>query len=177
MLRLLTRTREERRNLPNLFYKRPHLYLDLNVSFTSCALCTILQTMDATFPCTLLTDIVYSHGGTTELVQVMNRLGMISSEDTHDWYYRIELLKFQHEMHISKVKNFFHMLHTQFSPPPPEKHPVCNPDMYIPVCVCVHACTRKWEEYMYKKKNKKTIFVHYFACMMCSMYMDTWFRR
>ena len=35
---------------------------------------------------TLLTDAVYSHGGTTELVQVMNRLGMISSEDTHAHY-------------------------------------------------------------------------------------------
>ena len=35
---------------------------------------------------TLLTDAVYSHGGTTELVQVMNRLGMISSEDTHARY-------------------------------------------------------------------------------------------
>ena len=35
---------------------------------------------------TLLTDVVYSHGGTTQLVQVMNRLGMISSEDTHARY-------------------------------------------------------------------------------------------
>ena len=35
---------------------------------------------------TLLTDVVYSHGGTAELVQVMNRLGMISSEDTHALY-------------------------------------------------------------------------------------------
>ena len=36
---------------------------------------------------TLLTDVVYSHGaGTIELVQVMNRLGMISSEDMHARY-------------------------------------------------------------------------------------------
>ena len=83
MLRLLTRMREERRNLPNLFYKRSHLYVDLNVSYITCIMYFTTDN-GCNIPLhTLLTDIVYSHGGTTKLVRVMS---MISSVDTHTPY-------------------------------------------------------------------------------------------
>ena len=84
MLRLLTRTREERRNLPNLFSKRALSILRSQRLFY--IMCIMYFTTDngCNIPVhTLLTDVVYSRGGTTKLVQVMN---IISSENTHAHY-------------------------------------------------------------------------------------------
>ena len=87
MLRLLIRIREERKK-PSRFYLQESLSTlrSQRMFYIMCSLFFITDNWCSIPLHTLLTDIVYSHGGTTELVQVMNRLGMISSEDTHAQY-------------------------------------------------------------------------------------------
>lgn len=84
MLRLLTRTREERKKPSKFFLQKSLSTLrSQHMFYIMCSLFFITDNQCSIPLHTLLTDIVYSHGGTIELVQVMNRLGMISSEDMH----------------------------------------------------------------------------------------------
>jgi hypothetical protein len=87
MLRLIARTREERKKSIKSFLEEiPLTIKSQRLFYIMCCLYFTTDNRCNTPIHMLLTDVVYSHGGTTELVQVMNRLGMISSEDTHACY-------------------------------------------------------------------------------------------
>ena len=87
MLRLLTRTREERKKpSKSLLQESPSTLRSQCLFYIMCIMFFITDNRCNIPLHTLLTDVVYSHGGTTELVRVMNRVGMISSEDTHVRY-------------------------------------------------------------------------------------------
>ena len=84
MLRLLTRTREERKKpSKSLLQEAPSILRSQCLFYI---MCIMYFTIDngCNIPLhTCLTEVVYSHGGTIKLVWVMN---MISSEDTHACY-------------------------------------------------------------------------------------------
>ena len=87
LLRLLTRTREDRKKpTKSILEEIPSLLKSQRLFYIMCCLFFTTDNGCNTPLHTLLTDVVYSNGGTTELVQLMNRLGMISSEDTHARY-------------------------------------------------------------------------------------------
>ena len=87
MLRLLTRTREERKKPSKSLLQESASTLRSQCLFYIMCIMFFITDNRCNIPLhTLLTDVVYSHGGTTELVRVLNRLGMISSEDMHARY-------------------------------------------------------------------------------------------
>ena len=55
---------------------------------------------------TLLTDIVYTHGGSHELVQILNRFGAISSADTHSRYVDFVVKHTKKQQHMFNVNDF-----------------------------------------------------------------------
>lgn len=87
MLRLLTRMREVRKKpSKSLLQESLSALRSQRLFYIMCSLFFIIDNQCSIPMHTLLTDVIYIHGGTTELVQIMNRLGMISSEDTHTCY-------------------------------------------------------------------------------------------
>ena len=86
MVVLLTRScRSSKKPISTLISELPHTK-KLRCFYCMCVLlfCTNNQcSMPAHI---LLTDIVDSHGGTTELIQILNRLGAVASNDTHARY-------------------------------------------------------------------------------------------
>ena len=56
---------------------------------------------ECSFPIhTLLTDAIESYGGSTELVKIFNRLGVVASKDTHDRYVEYVVTQYQEGNHL-----------------------------------------------------------------------------
>ena len=102
---MLTRTKKERKS--SKFNPDPaHLTLTRKIRCFY-ILCLIMFTMNSrcSMPMhTLLTDIVESHGGSSELILILNRLGAISSADTHARYVNFVVQNTQDILHAFSLK-------------------------------------------------------------------------
>ena len=60
---------------------------------------------ECSFPLhTLLTDAIESYGGSTELVKIFNRLGVVASKDTHDRYVEYVVTQYQEGNHLRHLQ-------------------------------------------------------------------------
>ena len=86
MVVLLTRScRSSRKPINTLISELPHTK-KLRCFYCVCVMLFCTNNQCSMLAHILLTDIVDSHGGTTELIRILNRLGAVASNDTHARY-------------------------------------------------------------------------------------------
>ena len=104
---LITRTRSERK-LPTEDVLRNQLsdVRKLRLFYIMCVICFSTDSRCNLPLHTLLTDVVDTHGGTHELIQILNRLGAISSADTHARYIDFIVRNTKDKTHNVNFKDF-----------------------------------------------------------------------
>ena len=106
-LLLITRTRQERKlSMEDVLKNNPSEVRKLRLFYIMCVIFFNTDSRCNVPLHTLLTDVVDTHGGTQELIQILNRFGAISSADTHARYVDFIVKNTKNKHHSINVNDF-----------------------------------------------------------------------
>ena len=106
-LLLITRTRQERKlTTEDVLNNNLSDVCKLRLCYVLCVICCITDSRCNVPLRTLMTDVVDTHGGTQELIQILNQFGVISSTDTHSQYADFIVPNTQEKHHRINFEEF-----------------------------------------------------------------------
>ena len=106
-LLLITRTRQERKlSTEDVLQNNLSDVRKLRLFYVLCIICFNTDSRCNVPLHTLLTDVVDTHGGTQELIQILNRFGAISSGDSHARYVDFIVKSTKHKHHNINFEDF-----------------------------------------------------------------------